>query len=290
MKLKHKIITKMIQSKLTKTEVDFLIYLAKYQEDDGQVLGIYYKNVKEELGISIQKFYDLKKSLIKKGFVLANKGHYTDWNIRIIDNDFDFHFEQENENPKQKNEPYLNMNLKLFSNTDFKKLKAGEKLLALEFLRMAAASRYRYSVKIGMNEFYKKYKALFRVQKRVLQDYLTSLRKFFSISLKDRIYYITPLKDTKMKTQKLEVQTHDKFAMEVFCRRHKIDGQTKETLNTFALLRQYGKQGITFNNLLIAIMKSWKYLNCATEDIKKWTNELRPDLIHKILRTDMMQA
>ena len=69
MKLKHKIITKMIQKKLTRAEVDFILQNAKYQDDKGEVVGVYYKEIKEALGISSQTFYDLKESLVKKDFL-----------------------------------------------------------------------------------------------------------------------------------------------------------------------------------------------------------------------------
>lgn len=55
---------------------------------------------------------------------------------------------------------------------------------------MAAASGYRYNIKIGLKEFYRKYEDLFGYKKQILQDYLTFLHKFFSIGLKDGIYTV----------------------------------------------------------------------------------------------------
>ena len=285
MKVKHKIITKMIQKKLTRAEVDFILQIAKYQDDKGEVVGVYYKDIKEALGISSQTFYDLKESLSKKGLITAEKGSYTDWNIRILGNDF--HYKNEildPEEPVKKNEPYLNLNLKIFQDEEFKSMKAGEKLLFLELLRLQMANKGQYSIKIGVKAFYKKYKALFGVQRRVLKDYLDTLKKFFSIGIKEGMYYITALKDTKEKNRTLESQIHDEFALKTLCRRNRINSDTKAFRDTLGLIKQYAKQGFNFARLQIAIMKSWKAVNRDTADPKKWNLELRPELIHTFAR------
>lgn len=286
MKLKHKVITKMIVKKLTRAEIDFMLYIIQYQRNAGNVVGVYYKEIKKALNISTQTFYDLKESLIKKGLITAEKGSYSDWNIQISGNDFYYENSEAPELPELEekiiiNEPYLNLNLKIFQNDEFKSLKAGEKLLFLEFLRMQVASRGQYSIKIRVEEFYKKYKALFGVQKRVLQNYLTTLKKFFSIGIKNGMYYITALKDTLKKDSRVESRVQDEFAFNTLCRRNKIE-KDKKARDTFVLIRQYAKKGCNFNKLQIAIMKSWKLLN-KNLDPKKWNLELRPEFIHKLL-------
>lgn len=284
MKLKHKIITKMIQKKLTRAEVDFILQIAKYQDDKGEVVGVYYKEVTKALNISDQTFYDLKESLIKKGLITAQKGSYSDWNIRILDNDFYYKMRGKEEEPTRKNEPYLNLNLKVFQTDEFKAMKAGEKLLFLELLRLQMANKGKYSIKIGVKAFYKKYKALFGVQKRVLKAYLDTLKTFFSIGIKEGIYYITALKDTKQKNRTLEGQIHDEFALKTLCRRNHIDSSTKDFKDTLGLIKQYAKRGCNFMKLQIAIMKSWRTVNREIADPKKWKLELRPELVHTFVR------
>ncbi|HIS62150.1 MAG TPA: hypothetical protein IAC14_07880 [Candidatus Scybalomonas excrementigallinarum] len=283
MKLKHKIITKMITKKLTRAEVDFLLYIAQYQSDSGEVIGIYYKEIIKALNISYQTFYDLKNSLSKKGLITAEKGSYTDWNICILENDFHYQSEDDKE-PVVKNDPYLNLNFEIFSKNEFKAMKAGEKLLFLEFFRMQVASKGKYSIKIRVEEFYKKYKALFGVQKRVLQDYLTTLKQFFSIGIKNGMYYITALKDTMKKDSRVENQVRDEYAFHVLCRRDRI-AEDESAKDTLALIKQYAKKGCNFFMLQKAILKSWKILNKGIEDVKSWRIELKPDLIHKLLLT-----
>lgn len=42
-KLSEKLIDRMIQEQLSSAEVDFIIYLSRYQDDYGMVSGVYYK-------------------------------------------------------------------------------------------------------------------------------------------------------------------------------------------------------------------------------------------------------
>ena len=58
-KIKNSIITDMIAAHLTSNEIDFLLYISRFQNELGQVIGVHYKDVCEKMGMSYQGFYDV---------------------------------------------------------------------------------------------------------------------------------------------------------------------------------------------------------------------------------------
>ena len=44
-KLRNSNIAKMIAAKITNKEIDFLIYISRFQDDNGKVYGIHYKEL-----------------------------------------------------------------------------------------------------------------------------------------------------------------------------------------------------------------------------------------------------
>lgn len=276
-KLKLSIIDKMIASKCTSAEVNFILVISRYQDNNGNIVGVYYKDICAALDISYQKFYDLKLSLIDKGLISASKGSYTDWDITICDNDFT--------NPESFKQGYINTNHKIFFDKNFFMLKAGEKLLAMQFLKISYAGRGE--VMIGVDKFYKKYTELLGVTKRVVQNYMTSLRDFFSIGIKERIYWIRPLikvyKDLGSKSEEVRYREHIGTTL---ARREKLE-YTKEAIkDTVDLLKQYKEQmsnnGLDY--LVSAIRKSIQKANETVKNRSKWKRVLQPKLVHKMLR------
>lgn len=70
-KLSYNVIDKLYNTKMNKSEILFLLFIAKLQEETGVVSGLYYKQLNEnykDLGFvfSYQSFYSAKKSLEKK--------------------------------------------------------------------------------------------------------------------------------------------------------------------------------------------------------------------------------
>ena len=88
-KLKNSYIDKMIEHKLSSCEIDFILYIARYQDEAGCVESVYYKDVCEKISISIQKFYDIIESLKGKGLILAKKSRPSDIKIVLIGNSFE---------------------------------------------------------------------------------------------------------------------------------------------------------------------------------------------------------
>lgn len=80
-KLRNSNIAKMIAAKITNKEIDFLIYISRFQDDNGKVYGIHYKELCETMHMSYQEFYNVKLSLEEKGFIKCEKSHRIDHDI-----------------------------------------------------------------------------------------------------------------------------------------------------------------------------------------------------------------
>ena len=78
----------MIKANVTSKEIDFLLYIARFQNEYGIIKGIYYRDIMDYIHVSHQTFYDCKKSLEEKGIIECVKNSYYDWDIVILDNNF----------------------------------------------------------------------------------------------------------------------------------------------------------------------------------------------------------
>lgn len=268
----------MIKAKLTSKELDFMIYISRFQDDFGRVAGIHYKDVCKNMNISYQGFYDVKKSLIKKNFITSTKSNRIDHDITILNNEF----------PTKESiqEGYINTNHHIFYEPEFFKLKAGAKLLAMEIMKISYAGTGQ--CKIGTKKFYEKYTKLFKVSNRVMRKYLMSLKPFFSIGIVEGIYYMRPLK--KVYRQAGQASENDNYAthnIEVICRRNKIADMDKKKMDDIRIIiRQHKEEAKQSNRSIIellktAIEKSLTLLNINHP--KKKIRALKPKLIHKIL-------
>ena len=116
-KLKSVIIDKLIETKATGAEIDFLLWLSHHQNEEGKVRGVYYKDVATGLHISYQTFYNVKKSLAEKRIIEVSKDSrfYDDWEIQILDNDFS----GEELQPGRTTDSYLNTGLDIFYRREF---------------------------------------------------------------------------------------------------------------------------------------------------------------------------
>lgn len=223
-KIGHTLLREMIDKHLSNLEIRFLLLIARVQDDHGNVTGVYYRDVCEKLSCSETHFYNVLRSLADKGIITWTKASYFDYDITILDNDFS--------SDERYRQGYLSLDKGLF-NDAFDKLKAGAKLIAMElFLRQSALyARTRgqsrsYSLK--KDTFYKKFMEMLSVSRRVLHDYLESLKGLFSIGEKDGKLYVTPTKDTcsdKSLEDPKELsgnQRYDQHDVRTLCRRNRI--------------------------------------------------------------------
>jgi len=117
------------KSLFTKTEVLFLIWLSRLQDDDGSVFGVHYKNASRDLGICFQSFYDVIKSLEKKGVIETDwYGKHGYWNFRILDNDYS--------SGNYSEKPYLNTNHLILHRPEFYNLSLNQIVIVLNIIKI----------------------------------------------------------------------------------------------------------------------------------------------------------
>lgn len=164
-KIKNTYINKMISSKLSSREIDFILYIALYQNDCGTVESVYYKDVCSSLNISIQSFYNIIERLSNCGLILCEKPNNADIRITLLNNDFsrlDY---------KNDSEGYLNVEKNDFASDRFKTLKAGSKLLYLY------SQRFMNGKHMSLAKFYSDFSDLFGVTAKSIQLYVHQLKE-----------------------------------------------------------------------------------------------------------------
>lgn len=283
-KIKLVVFNKMIAEHLTKYEVLFLLTIARYQDNSGLVQGVYYKDICTELGrvsgkerISYQEYYNIVESLEKKGLIYVEKG-FKDRNIRILENDFS--------SQESYQEGYISVNHSIFHLKEFGEMKANEMLLCIDFIKNCEAGN-RKSICIGVEKFYTKYTKMLSVKKRVLQGYLTNIRRFFSVGIKDKLYYIEILKKTSHRLpSSVDGSMYRKNIGKMIMRRLRIEYNNEQFNQVTNLMYQYGakvKDAIT-QIFIHAVHKSLETINRDIKDPYKWDRAIRPKLIHKLIK------
>lgn len=267
----------MMSLHLTKAEVDFMLEISHYQDESGRIYGVYYKDISKAIGVSSQTFYVTMYSLVEKGLICLKEGAYGDRDIIIHENDFTY--------PDALKEGYLSTGHDIFYNDAFKKLKGKEKLLALYFIMVCGNDKKYY---IGVNKFFKEFGELLNVSKRTIRVYLGHLRAFFSIGIKNKMYWIRPLKSVFKDKAPKDITMLSNYLGRVACRRNKACYTFKDFKETINLIKQYSDtlKERTASIFLKAVDNSIKLSNIDIPDKNKWNRQLDPKFIHKqILRT-----
>lgn len=277
-KLKNSVLDKMLQVHLTKAEVDVILEISHYQDDAGRIYGVYYKDVCEAIGISYETFYVTIRSLSDKELIRLQKDFRGDWDIIIIGNDFSY--------PEALKEGYISTGHDIFYNKAFKKLKANEKLLAMQFIKIGGAGKHYH---IGVNLLYEKYAALLQVTKRTIQVYLGRLREFFSIGIKDKMYWITPLKSVFKYNAPTDSYSYAEHLVKTACRRNKVICSEQRKKDMLQLIRQYMGELLdrTSQVFLHAVSGSLEKGNKNISDKRKWNREINPKFVHKLIRNEL---
>lgn len=231
MKIKYSLLDKL--NSLTNKEVDFILYVARYQDDYGCIRGMYYRDVCKNADMCKQTFYDTLRSLQAQGIITYSRVNQ-DYDITILDNDFSY--------PGAYHEGYINVSRQVFHTRRFHELKAKEKLLLLHFMKITHSASGSYQ--IGIGKLYTKYMQLLGVTKRVLRGYLHSLKKFFAIGIKDGKYFISYLRTVF--NDRVEVSETDQYMrhlVRVSCRRAKIkDFVPAAVKDVVTIMKQYRKE------------------------------------------------
>ena len=145
-KIKYGVLDKLLRADLSRAEMDFILHISHYQDDTGCVSGIYYRDICEALQISYQTFYDVLRSLQAKEIIKVDKAFYGDWDVTILDNSF-----------QNGITGYVSTGDDLFLDPEFQKCGPQEKLLALEFLKIAKNPSNGGKYRIGKEKLLEKY-------------------------------------------------------------------------------------------------------------------------------------
>ncbi len=168
-KLSTDFIDKMINARLTSKEINFLLYVAMYQEENGKVYSVYYKDVCDKIRISVQKFYDIVKSLEEKGIIAVQKNEACDISVVLLGNDFTAKSYVKGEADAAKYFKIAKINV---LDSKFLKLKAGAKLLYLYLDRFNKTGRHGF-----IETMYNEFCTLLGCAKKTIREYLHALKE-----------------------------------------------------------------------------------------------------------------
>ena len=276
-KIKLAVLENLIKKKVTSKELDFILQISQYQNEAGEIRGVYYRDFSDCM--SIQSFYDVKASLKEKGIIEVKKNSDIDYDITILGNDF---------TDKDFSVGYINTSHAVFKNRNFKALKANEKLLVMNLMKITYGNKGSW--KIGAHKFFERYKELFGVTLRVIRSYMHSIKQFFHISLCKFKYLIIPksnIYQNREPGEKSGNQIYAESIVRTLCRRSRIKEYGKKDLeDTADLIWQYQKrfQSLSLDivdALAEALNKSLSIINADPSE--KEQHKLNPRLIHKKL-------
>lgn len=281
-KIKYCVLDKLLRADLSRAEMDFILHISHYQDDYGCVSGIYYRDICNALQISYQTFYDVLHSLQVKEIIAVTKAYYGDWDVTILDNSF-----------QDGITGYVSTGDDLFLDPEFQKCGPQEKLLALEFLKIAKNPSNGGKYKIGKEKLYEKYCKLFSVTKHVFLRYLHRLRKFFSMIVTEGIYYIRPGKNYREKNKgRTDAELLREHVKCFVLRRNRATYTEEEGKDAARLLTQYAGT-VPDGRLLIrlfseAVLESIRIRNAGIRNRYKWNRRLNPKFVHKILQEKIL--
>lgn len=272
-KLKNSVIDAMMKLHMTKAEVDFMLELSHYQDDTGTVYGVYYKDMCQAIKISYETFYVVLRSLEQKQLITYQKDCHGDWDIRILNNDF---------SRGNYTDGYISTGHDLFYDQVFRAMKANEKLLALQLLKIVGASKRYY---VNIENFFQKYCDVLGVAKRTLAVYLHSLKQFFKIAKKEGNYWITAKWTIYKENAPTDLRVLSDYLGRVASRRNRLTYTEKALKDTIFLIKQYREtlKEKTASVFLAAVRESIEKQNNDQKYRSKWERTLNPKFVHKLI-------
>lgn len=275
-KLKNIIVDKLFNSNLTSTEINVLIFISQFQGARGNVMGVYYKDVRKNINCSIQAFYNAINGLKNKGFIMIQKESYYDMDILILDNDFS--------RSEAHTEGYISTGYDLIQREEFYSLKAGEKTLLLFLFKLIGSAKGKVS--IGVKKLYKILEETMGIKKRCVQNYLKSLKKFLNINISEGKYWFTVKKKKKIETDRGAFSSN---MAKVVCRRNRAVTSHRTFKDTVDLIYQYcndfgERLQVSFS---AAFQKAIYSRNENKKNKYKWNREVHPAFVHKLLRQEL---
>lgn len=283
-RIKLEVFKKFFKKDLTGNEIDFLIALTYVQDNRGIARGVFYRDMMAVTGMSTQAFYDCKRSLEEKGVISVQRKEQ-DYDITLIGNDFSGYTE---EDYRLGNVKYIRTNMKLFRDTNWKKLKPAQKLLVMDLVNINTASNMR-TYRIARKKFVEKYTELLQVTGRTLQKYMKFLKLYFYVGLKEGMYYITLRKQFCRSVAKTESDQVNRHLLDTACRRNRIkEPDEREAADILTVISRYRKEiRDSFCDVVDVFGKMLEVLNANIPNRSKWKRRLKASLYHKLLREEL---
>lgn len=281
MKFSYALLTKLNNVKLNPTHIELLIYLVRHQDNStGKVLGVHHSDVTAATGMVRQSFYSAMKYLKEQGIIKYERhdegAYYT---VKILDNAF----------PSKQSfkKGYVNLQKEVFNSKEYNELKSNEKYLVLQLCKRTNISHGSYI--IDVKKLYSNLTREFNVTKRVVRKYLHSMRKFFSIGIKNGKYYITYL-HTKFKklVDKPERLIRDESYINEIVHKLKIRNTNKEEITeTAELIHQYENQATKRNTDIRKLIT--EYIRETVEGTLQRKRRLNFKLLNKLLHKTLYE-
>ena len=279
-KLAKEVIRNLINQNPTSKEIDFLIYIAMYQDADGVCRGIYYKDVMEALPCCKQTFYSMKKSLEQKGIIRTERESDMDYDITILGND------------KSYQDGYLNVRKPVLHTQDFKSLPAGAKMISIDLIMLIDANK-EYSVwDIGKDKFYERYLNFlpFKIEKKTLREYIRMMKKilvFRKAKTGSKTFKFCIVKKHRTENRPFNHKTDNEIWTEHYIqclyRRKKMYINHKKIRDIAGLMLQY-RQAAAAQCKSICNLIKWAFNKSLEKLQNKTVNE---KLIHSYIKYDL---
>lgn len=230
-------------------------------------------------GMCKQSFYNALKGLEEKRIITVTKESDVDYDVCILGNAV-----PDDETRKQ---GYVKLNRKAFRSKAFGALKAHEKYLLLEFLK--GTHENGHSIRIGVDRFYQKYEGILGVSKRVIRGYLHHLRSFFSIGIKNGMYYITYLHSVFAEERggKSEERQYFEHMVRKECRRNHTPEEEKGIEDTAELVNQYRQYLADGRNGMLKLLM--RCIGRSVEGIERKKRKLNAKYVHKLVRWELFE-
>lgn len=266
---------------LTNKEMDFFLYLVRRQDLRGYVYGVHNQAVCKATEMCKQSFYSTLYSLRDKGIISYKKNTEIDYDVVITNNDFSY--------PGAFHEGYVSLHRQVFHRKSFKKLKANEKYLFFELMKRTRKDTG--SFRVGTQKFYEVFTKLLHVTKRVIRCYLHSLRRFFSVGIKDGLYYITFLHSVFAQEEEKGEETQEyEYFTEVQCRRNQIHYDQTELSETAILIKQYRKMVIETGGTLVELKELLaRAMEKSVRGLQRKDRMLQHRYVHMLLKNLIME-
>lgn len=211
----------------TKKEIDFIIYIGQFQDEEGIVKGIDYKEVMSNIGISKSTFYKLLYGLEDKGIIEISilNIDYGYWEVKIIDNVF--------ASQEDYKKGYIKLNYRVLHSAAFKALTKSEKIIVIHIIKI---NDYRKNqIKITLRKIMEwTGKSI-----RSVRKFISVLSKIFNIVVDGSLCMIDCLSGFGLRHES-EVDVKNRHIIEFRLKKNNCQAEELDMKDTLIVLKQYG--------------------------------------------------